>query len=104
MVGVCSDASTQAEKGMTVMNEAERSESVRHCKWVDEVIQNVPWVITDEFLREHQIDFVAHDDIPYPSGDHDDIYKGVKDQGKFLTTQRTEGISTSKIITNIIIN
>lgn len=104
MVGVCSDATTRVEKGMTVMNEMERAESVRHCKWVDEVIQDVPWIITDAFLKEHEIDFVAHDDIPYPSAEHEDVYKLVKDQGKFLATQRTEGISTSKIITDIIHN
>lgn len=34
MVGVCSDADTLKYKGKTVMNEEERYESLRHCKWV----------------------------------------------------------------------
>ncbi|KAK6931896.1 Cytidyltransferase-like domain [Dillenia turbinata] len=38
------------------MTESKRYESLRHCKWVDEVIPNAPWVITREFLDEHQID------------------------------------------------
>jgi glycerol-3-phosphate cytidylyltransferase-like family protein len=35
------------------------------CRWVDEVIEDAPWVITNEFLEEHQIDYVAHDSLPY---------------------------------------
>jgi cytidyltransferase-like protein len=65
LVGCCSDALTNKYKGKTVMNEAERYESLRHCKWVDEVIEDAPWVITNEFLEEHQIDYVAHDSLPY---------------------------------------
>ena len=34
-------------------------------RWVDEVVPNAPWVITEEFLNEHSIDFVAHDALPY---------------------------------------
>jgi choline-phosphate cytidylyltransferase len=29
------------------------------------VIEDAPWVITNEFLEEHQIDYVAHDSLPY---------------------------------------
>lgn len=42
-----------------------RYESLRHCKWVDEVIPDSPWVLTDAFLAEHDIDFVCHDALPY---------------------------------------
>ena len=34
LVGCCSDAITHKYKGKTVMNETERYESLRHCKWV----------------------------------------------------------------------
>ena len=63
------------------------------------VIENAPWVVTPEFLEEHQIDYVAHDDLPYGSGDVADIYEPVKKMGKFLPTKRTEGVSSSDIIT-----
>ena len=34
---------------------------------MDEVIPDAPWVINQEFLDKHQIDFVAHDSLPWVS-------------------------------------
>ncbi|KAI9794779.1 MAG: hypothetical protein M1816_002907 [Peltula sp. TS41687] len=102
IVGVTGDAETHKRKGLTVLSGAERAETVRHCKWVDEVVENCPWIVTPEFLEEHQIDYVAHDDIPYGADEGDDIYRPVKEAGKFLVTQRTEGVSTTGIITKIV--
>lgn len=38
IVGVSSDKDTLKFKGKTVMDQKERAESVKHCKWVDQVI------------------------------------------------------------------
>ncbi len=100
--GIPSDEDTHSKKGLTVLTDVQRCETLNHCKWVDEVIPNAPWCVTPEFLKEHNIDYVAHDDIPYASGDSGDIYEPIKKAGMFLTTQRTDGISTSDIITKII--
>lgn len=104
LVGCCNDETTHKFKGKTVMNEAERYESLRHCKWVDEVIPDAPWVISQEFIDKHKIDFVAHDSLPYAdaSGAGKDVYEFVKKIGKFKETKRTEGISTSDIIMRIV--
>uniref|UniRef100_M8APZ9 choline-phosphate cytidylyltransferase n=1 Tax=Aegilops tauschii TaxID=37682 RepID=M8APZ9_AEGTA len=121
LVGCCNDELTHQYKGRTVMTEDERYESLRHCKWVDEVIPDAPWVVTEEFLNKHNIDFVAHDSLPYhdASGASNDVYEftpilllisvtniilfyQVKKLGKFKETKRTEGISTSDIIMRIV--
>ncbi|XP_072994743.1 choline-phosphate cytidylyltransferase 2-like [Typha latifolia] len=104
LVGCCNDEITHKYKGKTVMTDSERYESLRHCKWVDEVIPDAPWVITKEFLDKHKIDFVAHDSLPYAdaSGAGNDVYQFVKSIGKFKETKRTEGISTSDIIMRIV--
>lgn len=100
--GVPSDKVTHRLKGLTVLTDKQRCESLKHCRWVDEVVPDAPWCVTPEFLAEHKIDYVAHDDLPYGSAGSDDIYAPIKKMGKFLTTQRTDGISTSDIITRII--
>ncbi|KAI3457644.1 hypothetical protein Pfo_014307 [Paulownia fortunei] len=104
LVGCCSDEVTHKYKGKTVMTESERYESLRHCKWVDEVIPDAPWVINQEFLDKHQIDYVAHDSLPYAdaSGAGKDVYEFVKAVGRFKETKRTDGISTSDIIMRIV--
>ena len=102
IVGVCNDKLTHSKKGRTVMNESERYEAVRHCRYVDEVVTDAPWTLDEQFLTEHKIDFVAHDDIPYATSDQDDIYAPIKAKGMFLTTERTDGISTSDIICRIV--
>ena len=66
---------------------------------VDEVVEDAPWVVDQAFLDKHRIDYVAHDDIPYQSAGMDDVYAFVKQQGKFHATKRTDGISTSDLIT-----
>ncbi|GAN07169.1 choline-phosphate cytidylyltransferase B [Mucor ambiguus] len=102
LVGVCSDLETHKRKGKTVMTDVERYESVRHCKWVDEVVPDAPWFVNQDFLDKHQIDYVAHDAEPYQSTESGDVYAFAKAQGRFLPTQRTDGISTSDLITRIV--
>lgn len=86
------------------MDEIERVESVKHCRWVDEVFPNAPWVITQEFLDQHNIDYVAHGEDLSLDADGNDVYQFVKDQGRFRTIKRTDGISTSDLILRIIKN
>ncbi|KAL1216960.1 Choline-phosphate cytidylyltransferase 1 [Cardamine amara subsp. amara] len=104
LVGCCNDETTHKYKGRTVMTAEERYESLRHCKWVDEVIPDAPWVVNQEFLDKHRIDYVAHDSLPYAdsSGAGKDVYEFVKKVGRFKETMRTEGISTSDIIMRIV--
>ena len=52
---VCDDETTHLKKGKTVMNGKERAGSLMHCRWVDEVIEHAPWVITQEFIDKHDV-------------------------------------------------
>ena len=96
-MGVNSDELVKQHKSRSVMNHAERCEAVRHCRWVDEVVQEAPWIIDSDFIDKWEIDYVAHDEDPYAASGHDDVYGYVKSQGppsfiflsfypRFLTT------------------
>lgn len=122
MVGVCSDELVRAYKAAPVLTSAERYESVRHCKWVDEVIEDAPWQVDAEFRKEHRIDYIAHDEEPYVSAGSDDVYAYAKSIGEsafswegegeradevvgagaFLPTKRTNGVSTSELLQRIV--
>lgn len=84
------------------MSGDERAAMVAQNKSVDEVIYPCPWTVTAEFMVEHQIHLVAHDDLPQGASNSDDIQAAVKKAGRFSATARTEGISTTDIIARII--
>ncbi|XP_065576032.1 choline-phosphate cytidylyltransferase B-like isoform X2 [Artemia franciscana] len=104
IVGICNDDLTHSKKGLTVMNEDERYEAVRHCRYVDEIVKDAPWSLDEEYLRKHKIDFVAHDELPYTTGSGQDVYAHIKAMGMFVSTERTEGVSTSDLIARIVKN
>jgi len=102
LVGVCSDELVRSHKSRAAMTHAERCESVRNCRWVDEVVAEAPWVIDQAFIDKWRIDYVAHDEDPYAGAGHGDVYAYAKSQGKFLPTRRTPGISTSDLLERIV--
>ena len=65
-------------------------------------MKDSPWSADEEFITKHKIDFVAHDDQPYTSPDHEDVYAFVKSRGMFVATKRTEGVSTSDLVARIV--
>jgi len=71
--------------GSMYLNEAirRRCEAVRHCRWVDEVVAEAPWVIDGKFLEKYAVDYVAHDEVPYVSAGHEDVYAFAKRQGEY---------------------
>jgi choline-phosphate cytidylyltransferase len=82
LVGVNSDSLCASHKSAPAMTHAERCEAVRHCRWADEVLPDAPWVVTQEWLDKHQIDYIAHDEEVYPGAGQDDVYAFAKGQGE----------------------
>ena len=68
IVGVNSDESITVCKGAPVMGDAERMMTVKGCRWVDEVVTDVPYVMNQEYIDyiidKYQIDYVVHGDDP----------------------------------------
>ena len=74
IAGVAGDPETIKYKGKIVMKEFERCSAIGSCRYVDEVHVPCPWVYTTEFLDVNDIDFIAHDEIPYTSAGSSDIF------------------------------
>jgi glycerol-3-phosphate cytidylyltransferase-like family protein len=64
VLGVNSDADLLKTKGPTIMNNSERNEIMRHCKFVDEVIEETPYSPYLQFLDDINCQFYAHGDDP----------------------------------------
>lgn len=102
IVGVVSSFSCGKHKNKPVLTSQERYECVRNCRWVDEVLEDAPWVVDQNLIDTLEIDYIAHDDLPYGGVGMDDIYAFVKRQGRFLPTRRTDGVSTSELLGRIV--
>lgn len=98
VVGVHSDKIIQTYKRSPVMNERNRYDIVRQCRLVDEVIEDAPLIITQEFLEEHQIDIVVHGD-DFEEGDKQ--HRIPHSMGIMRYVAYTKGISTTQIINKI---
>ena len=103
----------------------ERLGCVEGCKFVDEVVSGVPYIMNDEYLKwviqEYNIDYVVHGDDPCIV-DGKDVYESARRMGtthvlthssnpsllcvpigKYLTIPRTEGISTTDIVGRMLL-
>lgn len=97
VVGVNSDADLLATKGPTIMNCAERTEVLRHCKFIDELVTDVQYVPTFEVLDQYNCQYYAHGDDPCYSADGVEVTQQFKEANRFKMFKRTEGVSTTDI-------
>ncbi|KAL0375506.1 UNVERIFIED_CONTAM: Ethanolamine-phosphate cytidylyltransferase [Sesamum radiatum] len=95
VVGVVSDAEITVNKGPPVTPLNERMIMVSAVKWVDEVIPDAPYAITEDFMRklfdEYNIDYIIHGDDPCILPDGTDAYALAKKVGRYKQIKRTEG-------------
>ncbi|KAG6381593.1 hypothetical protein JVT61DRAFT_190 [Boletus reticuloceps] len=59
MAGVFSDEDCQEHGTQPGFPHVERCELLRHCRWVDEIVPDVVWTLTDAFLIAKRIDYVV---------------------------------------------
>ncbi|CAH1793347.1 unnamed protein product [Owenia fusiformis] len=103
IVGVHSDEEITKHKGPPVFNERERYKMVRAIKWVDEIVEDAPYITAVETLEENNCDFCAHGDDVTLSADGKDTYHIVKDAGKFQMFPRTQGVSTTDLVGRMLL-
>mmetsp|Transcript_50429 Transcript_50429/g.58277 ORF Transcript_50429/g.58277 Transcript_50429/m.58277 type:complete len:433 (-) Transcript_50429:1513-2811(-) len=106
VVGINSDESITECKAAPLMNNEERLAMVQSCKFVDEVVENIPYIMNKDYIdwifKTYNVDFIIHGDDPCIV-DGRDVYETAKQAGKFRSIPRTEGVSTTDILGRMLL-
>ena len=100
IVGIHSDDDIGQYKRRPIIPQGDRYEMIRSCRYVDEVIEAAPLVMTKEFLLDNKIDLVVRGDDVTPEHLRQQAAPIKMDIMRYLP--RTKGVSTTLIIDNII--
>ncbi len=100
IVGVHSDEVVNSYKRIPIMNMVQRINVIKSCKYVDEVIENAPIMITKEYIEKYKINIVCITDTR-PVEQTEQFYKIPMELGIVRTFKHTQEISTTHIIENI---
>lgn len=92
LVGVFAEAPPHAP---AIFSHLERLETVRHIRYIDELIPEAPLQLTESFLREWNIDYVAYEE---DTQWNDPGYQLARKLGKFLPLRSTGAISTGEVL------
>uniref|UniRef100_A0A0B7A7B1 ethanolamine-phosphate cytidylyltransferase n=1 Tax=Arion vulgaris TaxID=1028688 RepID=A0A0B7A7B1_9EUPU len=103
LVGVHSDAEVTKHKGPPVYSEDERYKMVRAIKWVDQVIEDAPYVTTLETLDQYGCDYCIHGDDITTTAEGVDTYHLVKAAGRYKECKRTAGVSTTDLVGRMLL-
>jgi len=100
IVGVLADDTVEEYKREPILSLEDRVKVIEACRYVDEVIVAPPLRLTEERVRDLEIDYVVHGDDFNPAL-LEDQYGISLDLGIFRTVPYTPGISTTQIIQRI---
>jgi ethanolamine-phosphate cytidylyltransferase len=104
IVGLNPDSEVIKYKGSAPVNtDDERYQVIKACKWVDEVVRDVPYVLDEKYLHDFvfgkmQCDYVVHGDDPCLDPDGNDVFASSKRAGRYREIKRTEGVSTTDLL------
>jgi len=102
IVGIISDKNASLYKRPPIYSEQDRKILIQSCKYVDQVVEDAPLIVNQQFMKDHQIDLVCHGF----SNDQDfekqsQFFKVPIKLNKFRKVQYHHGISTTNIIQKI---
>jgi ethanolamine-phosphate cytidylyltransferase len=102
VVGVHGDDEIERNKALPVMNQDERYSLLRHVRWIDEIVYDVPYSPALATLDLARADFCIHgDDMPVNT-DGVGAYDTMRDAGKLRIIKRTEGVSTTDLVGRLL--
>ncbi|CAH8818858.1 unnamed protein product [Schistosoma curassoni] len=102
IVGNHSDKEITKHKGPPVLHEQERYRLIRAMKRVDEVVEDAPYFTYVKTLEKYSCEFCVHGDDLVVSNDGSDPYAEVKATNRYKEVKRTEGISTTALVSRML--
>ena len=97
IVGIHDDETITEYKQAPVMTLEERVTVVEACRYVDKVIPAAPTIITEEFIKEHEIDLVVHAHSAEEADKYNYQHAIPKKLGIFKRIDYCEGITSTEI-------
>ena len=97
IVGIHDDETIREYKETPAMTLEERVTVVKACRYVDKVIPAAPTIITEDFIKEHDIDLVVHAHSREEDAKYDYQHAVPKKLGIFKRIERCDGVSSSEI-------
>ncbi|XP_046553767.1 ethanolamine-phosphate cytidylyltransferase-like [Haliotis rubra] len=95
-------ADITTNKGRPLTTEVERRRMISSIRWVDEVVEDIPFGTSTDLLDKHKCDFCVHGDEFATNGDGKDSYGEVKAAQRYIKCNRLDGISTTDIVERIL--
>jgi cytidyltransferase-like protein len=97
IVGICAGDHVSADKRRPILNLQERTEVIKNCVLVDEVVTGTPPATDKNFMKLHRIDLVVAS-TEYPREILKKYYNYPQETGLLKLVDYTDGISTTDII------
>lgn len=101
IVGIVNDKLSKSYKRQPIFSENQRKKILDSCIYVDKVIIINNLIITEEFIKENNIDYIFHSFSNKEDVEKQLIYYEIpKKLNKFIELNYNHGISTTQIIKN----
>jgi choline-phosphate cytidylyltransferase len=98
IVGVYSDYTCELYKRKPIISQDIRYETLKYCKYVDEILEDAPLQITYDFIKKYNIDYVGIS-MEYKDTEKDVFFhKGAIDMNINIYVDRCDIISSTDII------
>ena len=113
LVGIDNDAKVNRHRGLNfpIMNIQERTLSVLQCKYVDDVIIDPPWNVSEEFIAALNISVVVRGTIDEDTNTdresvehHDQFYKGALNKGMLKVIKSPSNLTVTEIVSRVVDN
>lgn len=98
-----SNASILRNKGLPVMEDVERYEVARSCRWTTVLVEDAPYVTDMELVKRHGCSMVFHSNDTVNDADGNDCYRDARASDAYGEFDRTLGISTTEIVGRLLL-